>query len=71
MVQSDDVEVTIEKTKNVELNQTLLEAVTTGACAAYIAGAAKVATGTATVANGTAVSTGSVGRTDKSDHDVC
>ena len=49
----------------------LLKAATTGACAAYLAGAANVATGTATVANGTAVSTDSVVRTNKSDHDVC
>ena len=54
MVQSDDVEVTVEKAKNVELNQTPLKAATAGACAAYIAGAAN-----------------SVGRTIKSDHDVC
>ena len=45
-------------TENVELDQTLLQAATTSACAAYLAGAANVATGTATVANGTAVSTG-------------
>ena len=70
MVQSDDVEVTFEETKNVELNQTRLKAATTGACAAYLAGAANVATGTATVANGRAVSTGSVGRANKFDHDV-
>ena len=67
MVQSDDVEVTAEETKNVDLVQTHFLAATTAACAAYIAGTANIAT----MVNGTAVSTGSVGRTNKSDHDVC
>ena len=54
-----------KETKNVELDQTLLKAAITSACAAYLAGAANVAIGTATVANGTAVTTGSVGRTNE------
>ena len=54
MVQSDDVEVTVEETKHVKL---------TGACAAYIEDVANVtvATRTAAVGNGTAVATGCVG----------
>ena len=53
VVQSDDEEVTVSKTKDVKL---------TSACAAYIEDAADVAiaTGTAAVENGTTVATGSV-----------
>ena len=61
VVQSDDDEVIVKKTKNVKL---------TSACPAYIEDAADVAiaTGTAAVENGTTVATGSVGRSNMSHH---
>ena len=42
VIQSDDVEVTVEETRIDKLKNTPLKAATTGACTAYIAGAANV-----------------------------
>ena len=73
VIESDDVKVTVEETRNDKLSNKLFKAATTAACATYNAGAGNVAvsTGTAAVGNDTGVATGAVGRVNMSRHDVC